>query len=93
MHLRSSDGSFDVVFAFAAIHHASANHHDFSNVPLALAEIDRVLSPGGTLAYEEFVHKAAIRAWLAGRGYRSAAIARRWRREMVLAVKPELPSG
>ncbi len=83
------DASFDAVFAFAAIHHASPSHHDFSNVPRALAEIDRVLRPGGTLAYQEFVHKEAIRAWLRERGYRVRASNRRFTRETVVASKRE----
>ncbi|OGS50642.1 MAG: hypothetical protein A3K65_08895 [Euryarchaeota archaeon RBG_16_68_12] len=81
------DASFDVVFAFAAIHHASPSHRDFANVPRALAEIDRVLRAGGTLAYEEFVFKDRIRAWLVERGYRVLASARRWARETVVASK------
>ncbi len=82
------DASFDAVFAFAAIHHASPRHHDFTNVPRALAEIDRVLRPGGTLAYQEFVHKERIRAWMEGRGYRVGASASGWTRETVVASKP-----
>jgi len=82
------DASFDAVFAFAAIHHASPSHHDPSNVPRALAEIDRVLRPGGTLAYQEFLHKDRIRAWLEGRGYRVRARANGWRVETVVASKP-----
>jgi ubiquinone/menaquinone biosynthesis C-methylase UbiE len=81
------DASFDAIFAFAAIHHASPSHRDFTNVPKALAEIDRVLRPGGALAYQEFVHKERIRAWLGERGYRVQAFARGWTRETVVAVK------
>ncbi len=82
------DASFDAVFAFAAIHHASPSHHDPTNVPRALAEIDRVLRPGGTLAYQEFLHKERIHAWLRERGYRVRASAGGWRAETVVASKP-----
>ncbi len=88
LELPYPDASFDRVFAFLAIHHAGPNHHDFSNVPTALAEIDRVLRPGGTLAYEEFIHKDRIRAWLRGKGYVVAAEARHWNRETVVVRKP-----
>ena len=81
------DASFDVVFAFVAIHHASPDHHDFTGVPRALGEIDRVLRPGGILAYQEFVHKEGIRAWLLARGYRLQASARGWTREAAVFSK------
>jgi ubiquinone/menaquinone biosynthesis C-methylase UbiE len=82
-----SDASFDAVFAFGVLHHASAEHHDFTNVPRALAEIDRVLRPGGSFAYEEFLHNEKIRAWLSARGYTIAAVGHPWKRETVLAIK------
>ncbi len=87
LHLPFGDASFDAVFAFVAIHHASPNHHDFTNVPQALAEIDRVLRPQGFLVYEEIVHKDGIRSWLAGRGYVLAATSHGWRRETVVTMK------
>jgi ubiquinone/menaquinone biosynthesis C-methylase UbiE len=62
------DASFDAVFAFVAIHHASPKHRDFANVPRALAEINRVLKPKGSLVYEEIEHKERIRRWLMERG-------------------------
>jgi ubiquinone/menaquinone biosynthesis C-methylase UbiE len=85
--------SFDAVFAYTVLHHASAAHRDFSNVPRALAEIDRVLRPGGVLVYEEFLHKEKIRAWLAKHGYGLAAVGQHWSRETVAAVKPTANPG
>lgn len=79
--------SFDVVFAFTAIHHASPSHHDFSRVPDALTELDRVLRPGGFLVYEEIVHKKRIRAWVQEHGYSLLAVRRRWTHEAVAAGK------
>ena len=80
--------SFDAVFAFVAIHHASPIHRDFTNVPQALAEIDRVLKPTGFLVYEEIEHKEKIRRWLTDHGYSLSGSQRGWKRESVLARKP-----
>jgi ubiquinone/menaquinone biosynthesis C-methylase UbiE len=81
------DASFDAVFAFVAIHHASPKHRDFTNVPRALAEIDRVLKPMGSLVYEEIEHKERIRRWLVERGYTLTVMQRGWKRESVIATK------
>jgi len=85
------DRSFDVVLVFVALHHTGAAHRDGSKVPRALAEIDRVLKPGGLLLYSEFLHQEAIRTWLTGHGYRLEGIARRFRLESVAARKPSDP--
>ena len=87
LHLPFADASFDAVFAFVAIHHASPSHHDFTNVPHALAEIDRVLRPRGILAYEEIEHKEGIRSWLIEHGYVLAGIERGWKREAAVAKR------
>lgn len=83
-----SDASFDVVFAFVCLHHAGATHRDFSRVPIALGEIDRVLRDGGRLAYSEILHQEAIRAWLVKHRYELSGIERRFRVESVVARKP-----
>ncbi|MGI0071161.1 MAG: class I SAM-dependent methyltransferase [Thermoplasmata archaeon] len=80
--------SFEVALAFLAIHHASPSHGDFSGVPPALTELDRVLQPGGQLVYEEFLHKQGIRAWLGAHGYVLERVRRRWRLEWIAARKP-----
>lgn len=82
------DASFDAVFAFVSLHHADADHGAFVNVPKALAEVDRVLRPGGHVAYTEIVNQERVRAWLAGRGYRLGPVDRWWTREGVVATKP-----
>lgn len=87
LHLPFADASFDAVFAFVSIHHASPNHHDSVNVPQALAEIDRVLRPEGVLVYEEILHKELIHAWLRERGYALAWSEQGWTRETVVALK------
>jgi len=87
LHLPFADGSFDAVLAVVSIHHVSPNHHDPTEVPHALAEIDRVLRPGGALVYEEILHKDSIRAWLAEHGYVLSGIERGFKRESVVARK------
>ena len=87
LKLPVESGSLDVVFAFVSIHHASAAHRDFARVPDALAEIDRVLRPGGRLVYAELFHQRPIREWLQGHGYRLTGVERRWRLESAVAEK------
>jgi ubiquinone/menaquinone biosynthesis C-methylase UbiE len=81
------DASFDATFAFNVLHHTGAEHHDPTNLPRALAELHRVLRPGGNLAYAEFLHKDRIRGWLSERGYTIAAARQRRRGELVVAIK------
>ncbi|MGD0250379.1 MAG: class I SAM-dependent methyltransferase [Thermoplasmata archaeon] len=87
LHLPFEDTTFDVVLAFVMLHHASPTHHDFSGVPHALSEIDRVLRPGGLLVYAEIFHQEPIRRWLTDHGYTLGPIRRRWRHESVVARK------
>ncbi len=88
LQLPFSDASFDAILAVVAIHHATPNHHESGEVPHALAQLDRVLRPGGVLIYEEILHKDLIRAWLAERGYAFSGIERGFKRESVMARKP-----
>ncbi len=81
------EASFDAVLAFQSLHHADAHHGAFANVPNALAEVDRVLRPGGAFAYTEFLNTGKVREWLGAHGYRVDVLARRWRLETVLARK------
>lgn len=80
-------GSFDAVFAFVCLHHAGPTHHDFTRVPLALSEIDRVLRPSAHLVYSEILHQEAIRSWLTQRGYALVDVERGFRLESVIARK------
>jgi len=87
LQLPFPNGSFDLVLAFVAIHHASPSHHDFSRIPQALSEFDRVLRPGGLLVYQEILHREAIRNWLTVHGFALDQVRRQWRRESVVARK------
>jgi ubiquinone/menaquinone biosynthesis C-methylase UbiE len=88
LRLPFPDAGFDVVFAFATLHHAGTTHRDPSRLAEALGEVDRVLRPTGFLAYEEFLHKDRLHRWLDARGYSVPASERHWRREWVVAQKP-----
>ncbi len=91
LRLPFPDASFDVVLAFVALHHASPVHHDFSQVPRALGEADRVLRPGGLFLYSELFHQEAIRKWLTDHGYSISGVQRGWRLESVVATKSATP--
>jgi ubiquinone/menaquinone biosynthesis C-methylase UbiE len=82
------DRSFDTVLALFVLHHAAADHHAVTRVPLALAQLDRVLRPGGWLVYEEFLHQERIQAWFAERGYVRVAAQRHRRSEVCALHKP-----
>jgi ubiquinone/menaquinone biosynthesis C-methylase UbiE len=61
--------SFDCVFAIAMLHHVEAHHFDYQERPKALAEIRRVLTAGGTLAFSEFSRTEEMRSTLTELGY------------------------
>jgi ubiquinone/menaquinone biosynthesis C-methylase UbiE len=86
------DSYFDAVFAYTVLHHAGHSRHDFTEVPRALAEIDRVLRPDGKLVCEEFLHKEKIRSWFQERGYALSALGHRWSRDTFALSKPPLTS-
>lgn len=64
------DASFDAVFAFAVLHHVEDHFWRYEKIPRALKEMARVVRPGGSLAYEEWVHKPRIRDDLSRDGFR-----------------------
>ncbi len=89
LRLPFPDGSFDLAVAVVSLHHASPSHRDSANVPLALAEVDRVLRPGGVFAYEEILHRELIRSWLEDHGFVLSGVRRGLRRESVVARKAD----
>jgi ubiquinone/menaquinone biosynthesis C-methylase UbiE len=68
LQLPFADRSFDVVFAMMMLHHVEHRHHEYKNRPRALAEIRRVLTPGGWLVYSEMTAREEIRRTLADLG-------------------------
>lgn len=69
LQLPLPDGSFDFVFAMMMLHHVEARHRDYKNRPKALAEIRRVLRPGGSLVYSEMTGRAEVRQTLTELGF------------------------
>jgi ubiquinone/menaquinone biosynthesis C-methylase UbiE len=74
LKLRYDDASFDAVFAFFVLHHLSG--HKLGKVQAAmmqgLAEIDRVIKPGGSFIYSEMFQRKTIRDYFTCKGYEIA---------------------
>ena len=82
-------GVFDAVFAMGMLHHVEAHHFDYQQRPRALAEIRRVLTPGGLLAYWEFSRTEEMRRTLAELGFRGVFDQRGWRgRQLAIYQAP-----
>ena len=88
VHLPFPPAAFDAVLAFESLHHAGPDHHDFDRVRDALAEIDRVLRPGGAPLYEDFVRTDRLRSWRTDHRYAIGAVVRCHRHDGVIARTP-----
>lgn len=86
--LRFPDGSFDCVVALMMLHHVEEHHGSFVQRPRVLAEIRRVLRPGGLLVYSDFDERARLRETLVELGFEPRMIRPRWRYEMAVFEAP-----
>ena len=86
------DASFDFVFAIAMLHHVEAHHTEYSQRPRALAEIRRVLRPGGRLVYSDLFRREEIRRSLAELGFREEFLRSGWRHDLAIYRAPSSPA-
>jgi len=87
------DGSFDVVFALMMLHHVEAHHREFVQRPRALAEIRRLLAPGGRLVYSEIFGRREIPPELERLGFVAEWVHSGWRRDLAVYRRGDPPAG
>ena len=68
LELPFEDRAFDAVFAIGMLHHVDSSPREYRRRPAALAEIRRVLAPGGLLVYSDFSQVPELRRSLDGLG-------------------------
>ena len=83
------DGSFDLVFALLMLHHVEARHRDFVRRPRALAEIRRLLAPGGRLVYSEIFGRDDLRRELERLGFVPEFVRAGWRSDLAIYRRGE----
>jgi ubiquinone/menaquinone biosynthesis C-methylase UbiE len=82
------DSTFDFVFAMEMLHHVEEHHTDYTNRPRALAEIRRVLKPGGQLVYSEIFGREQFRASLGELGFAQRFLRTGWRADIGIFQVP-----
>ena len=82
------NASFDVVFAMQMLHHVEERHTEYKNRPRALAEIRRVLRPGGSLVYSEIFARTQLRDSLREQGFSQEFLRTGWRQDIGIFRAP-----
>ncbi|HTP55434.1 MAG TPA: class I SAM-dependent methyltransferase [Thermoplasmata archaeon] len=94
LQLPFPDRAFDAVFAIAMLHHVDASPREYRQRPTALAEIRRVLAPGGLLVYSDFSKVPELRQSLHGLGMVREYSRPGWfGRELAVYRRPFDPAG
>lgn len=88
LELGVPDRSFDLVFAMAMLHHVEEHHDQYLRRPRALAEVRRVLRPGGLFVYSEMFQRAEVRRSLEELGLRSVFVRAGWRHDLAIYQVP-----
>ncbi len=86
------DATFDAVFAIGVLHHVEERHSEYIRRPRAVAELRRVLVPGGTLVYTEFSHPEELRRSFAELGFTPVIAASRVGHEELDIVRAPVPA-
>ena len=85
------DASFDLVFAMMMLHHVEDHHAHvgpFVRRPQALAEVRRVLRPGGRFVYSEMFQREAVLAALRDLRFDRRFLRSAWRHDLAICTAP-----
>lgn len=88
LSLSLPDASFDFVFAMMMLHHVESNFREYARRPQALAEIRRVLRPGGRLVYADSFRREEIRSTLRDLDFTPEFLSSRWRTDLAIYRAP-----